>query len=282
MRPSGGLALLAIDQRESLRTLMAGKGLPSENTDITAFKVLVTSVLSPHASGLLIDPLYGLGAVLDCGALASTCGLIVAADYLIQLPGEPPSESELDESLDLASFVAAGAVGLKLLVLWERDRFRDRRLEMTRTFVARCAELGVLSIVEGIVRGPIDGEWDRDGDVIEAAREFGQLQPDLYKAEVPTLGRGVPMEMERLASGITDALPCPWVALSAGVDADAFPAAIEAVCRGGASGFLAGRGIWAPSIRETDLPSSLVVDAIPRLLALVEIVDRFAGNVSSA
>lgn len=280
--PSGGLALLAIDQRESLRTLLAKAGLASSDADLTAFKVLVTEVLSPTASGLLIDPLYGLDAVVEAGARAPACGLIVAVDHLVQTPGQPPAETELDERLDLEAFVAAGTAGLKLLVLWERDRRREDRLAMARRFVDRCAALGVLSVLEGIVRGPADGSWDRDADLVDAASELGSLAPDLYKAEVPTLGAGKPSDIERVANEITNVLPCPWVALSAGVPADAFPTAVEAACRGGASGFLAGRGIWGPAIRDGDLRAMLASDAAARLAALRAIVDRFARPVVTA
>lgn len=281
-RPSGALALLAIDQRESLRTLLARMGLASADADMTAFKVLVTRVLSPYASGLLIDPLYGLDAVLQAKVLAPTCGLIVAADYLVQAPGEPPSETEIDASIDLVEAVGGGAVALKFLVLWQRDRFRAERLHKARVFVEQCAALGVLSVVEGVVRGPDDGSWDRELDVLDAAREFGQLRPDLYKAEVPTLGHGSAERIEAVARQITDELPCPWVALSAGVDAESFPRSVEAVCRGGASGFLAGRGIWGPSIQVGDLGHALMTDARPRLQALAETVDRVARPVSMA
>lgn len=281
-RPSGGLALLAIDQRESLRTLMSNAKLASSDTDLTAFKVAVTEALSPLSSGILIDPAYGLDAVLASGVLAPGCGLIVAADRLVQAPGKPLADSLFDESLDLEPIVSKGAVALKLLVLWERGRKRQERLEMARRFVARCEGLGVLSVVEGIVRGGADGGGDRDVDVVDAAREFGALGPDLYKAEVPTLGTGDAIQIERIASDITAALPCPWVALSAGVAADAFPSAVEAVCRGGAAGFLAGRGIWGPAIRDGDIVDLLTTEALPRLQALVTIVDRLARPVAAA
>jgi sulfofructosephosphate aldolase len=277
-RPNGTLALLAIDQRESLRTLLQKAGRESDDAAVTAFKVDVTRVLSPLASGALIDPLYGLAAVLKAGALAPLCGLIVAADYLEQPPGGAVVASKFDTRLPLDSFVANGAAALKLLVLWRRDRDRSPALRMVRAFVDRCSQLGVLSVVEGIVRGPEAGPWDRDADVIAAAEEFGSLAPDLYKAEVPTLGRASAVEIEHLSGEITRAVRCPWVVLSAGVTADIFPSAVEAACRGGASGFLAGRGIWGPSIGPVgtvDAVSSLQGDATRRLEGLVRTVDSY-------
>jgi sulfofructosephosphate aldolase len=276
-RPSGTFGLVALDQRESLRTMLDEGGLAAEDDDIRAFKVEAARALSPLASGLLIDPQFGLDAVLDAGALANDCGLIVAADRLEQRRGEIVEASAFDLDLDLARFVALGAVALKLLVLWRRDDDDGRRVRMVEAFVAAAAHVGLLSIVEGVVRPPRDGGLgDREGDVLAAAIELGATQPDLYKAEVPTLGRGDPSEIEDRSGAISEALGCPWVVLSAGVDPDRFPASVAAACRGGASGFLAGRGVWGPSIRPGDVGRRLREEATGRFAALAGIVDEHA------
>ena len=110
--------MLANDQRESLRTLLAGAGRPGDDADVSAFKVAISRVLSPLASAMLIDPLYGLAAVLEAEALSERCGLIVAADVLVQDRGQPVRATYVDASLPLDRFVADGAQALKLLVLW--------------------------------------------------------------------------------------------------------------------------------------------------------------------
>ncbi len=275
-RPNGVLALLANDQRESLRTLLTKAGVSDDDHAVTAFKVDVARVLSPLASGMLIDPLYGLDEVRAPGVMAPSCGLIVAADRLHQQPGEAVTSTDFDASLDFERFVTDGAAALKLLVLWRRDEDPSVRDAMVRAFVKRCAELGVLSVVEGIVRTPDIGSPDHEADVVAAAADFGRARPDLYKAEVPTLAKGSPDEITRISVQISTALPCPWVVLSAGVSAEAFPEAVAAACRGGASGFLAGRGIWGPSIASGDVPGALRTDAYRRFESLVHIVDRHA------
>jgi sulfofructosephosphate aldolase len=78
---------------------------------------------------------------------------------------------------------------------------------------------------------------------------------------------------------VTAALPCPWVVLSQGVDAQRFPAAVEAACRGGAAGFLAGRAIWTDAIRpDRDTEAALREVSVPRLIDLGALVDRVADR----
>lgn len=277
-RPDGGMTILANDQRESLRTLLARAGRPTDDTDLSDFKVAVARALSPSASAMLIDPLYGLGPIRDTGSLAPSCGLIVAADQLIQQPGQAVADTAYDRSLAADPLVCQDAQALKLLVLWVDDGERTRREAMVIDFIDRCSELGVLSVVEGIVRPPAAGmpDWDHAEAVVGAARELGALGPDLYKAEVPTLGLGSDSTITATCEEISRSLSCPWVVLSGGVRAERFPATVVAACKAGASGFLAGRGIWGPSIDAPDPESALATDAVSRMAQLVDIVDDTA------
>jgi sulfofructosephosphate aldolase len=68
----------------------------------------------------------------------------------------------------------------------------------------------------------------------------------------------------------------PWVVLSQGVPQDEFPAAVEAACRGGASGFLAGRALWTNALAADDPTELLRTQSVPRLQELIELVDRHA------
>ena len=60
----GVIAAAAMDQRGSLQKAIAmAKGGNATADDLSEFKVLVTEVLTPHASAILLDPEYGLEAV---------------------------------------------------------------------------------------------------------------------------------------------------------------------------------------------------------------------------
>ncbi|MGA1738830.1 MAG: hypothetical protein ACO4AM_06085, partial [Candidatus Nanopelagicaceae bacterium] len=81
---SGGLAMVAVDQREALRGMYAAKrGGEIGDEVLTDFKVAVAEKLSDLASGLLVDLDFGLKQIVDRKALAPNCGLIAAQDLLI-------------------------------------------------------------------------------------------------------------------------------------------------------------------------------------------------------
>src|SRR5919112_4694893 len=117
-RPSHAFAMLALDQRESLRTMLsASRGSPEPVADesLRAFKVAAARALTPGASAVLLDVEYGLWSVRDAGAIAPGCGLIVAADRLTHEPGGPVEWTEVDEDVLADDAIAALADAYKLL-----------------------------------------------------------------------------------------------------------------------------------------------------------------------
>jgi sulfofructosephosphate aldolase len=141
---------------------------------------------------------------------------------------------------------------------------------MSRRFVELAAKHGLLSVLEPVVRVP---EERREEAIVEAARELGAVRPALYKCQVPLAGRGDPEEITRWSREVDAVLPCPWVVLSQGVDPADFPRAVEAACRGGASGMLAGRAVWTATLGEDDPTEALRKHSVPRLEELAAIVD---------
>ena len=261
-RPSGTFLMVAMDQRESLRGMMNG----APDARLRQFKLAVARELSPYASGFLIDRLYGYDDVARERLVPPSCGLILAADDLDDAGGVV-EETELDTGGD-----ASAAVALKLLVIWRDDERRAARLQLAHRFVEYAASLGVLSVLEGIVRVPAAA--DREAAIVEAAAELASTGPSLYKVQVPYGGKGEPAEIEARCRAIDEVVPMPWVVLSNGVALEDFPAAVEASCRGGASGMLAGRAIWSDVVGAADPVPLLREHAVPRLRELAEIVDR--------
>lgn len=280
-RPSGALAMVAMDQRESLRTMFdaAGAGRPGDDV-LVRFKLDVAGSLGPLASGFLIDRHYGFETVRDRGMLPASTGLILAADALTQEDGGPVEETGLDEVVLGADFDLSGVSALKLLIIWRRDDKREHRIRLTQDFIAAAAERGVLSVIEPVVRPTRreleDGSWDTDEAIREAARELSPLGQSLYKVQVPLGGRGDAAEQLRASMELGKAIMGPWVVLSQGVERDDYYAAVEAACRGGASGFLAGRALWSDVVGDADAPARLRELSVPRLERLIELVDREA------
>ncbi len=100
--------------------------------------------------------------------------------------------------------------------------------------------------------------------------------------QVPLGGRAAPAELERACAALGEALTGPWVVLSQGVDRDDFAGAVRAACRGGASGFLAGRALWSDVVGRPDVPAALAEVSVPRLERLVELVDAEARPWTAA
>jgi sulfofructosephosphate aldolase len=270
-RESGTFLMVAMDQRESLRTMLAEHGHDATDERIVQFKLAVTRELSPYASALLVDSEYGWFDRIGPERLAApSCGLIMAVDALDQQPGEVVEDTSLDETVDVAAAAAAGVVALKLLVIWRDDAERARRAEMSQAFSDLAHRHGLLAVLEPVVRVP---EADREAAIVEAARELSVTGCDLYKCQVPLAGKGDPGKITRWSREIDAATVCPWVVLSQGVDPADFPAAVEAACKGGASGMLAGRAVWTATLGADDPTELLRERSVPRLEQLGAIVD---------
>jgi sulfofructosephosphate aldolase len=270
-RPSGTFLMVAMDQRESLRTMLKERGHDASDARLADFKVAVTRELSPHASALLVDSEYGwFDRITSESLVAPDCGLIMAVDALDQLPGQIVDDTSLDRNVDVASAVERGVVALKLLVIWRDDDRRAERVEMSRAFADLAHEHGILAVLEPVVRVP---EEQREEAIVEAARELSPTGCDLYKCQVPLGGKGDSAEITRWAREIDGAAACPWVVLSQGVDPADFPAAVRAACKGGASGMLAGRAVWTATLEAADPADLLRSRSIPRLQELGAIVD---------
>jgi sulfofructosephosphate aldolase len=261
-RPSGTFAMVAMDQRESLRTMLREHGHDATDARVARFKEAVARELAPHASGFLIEADH-----LRTVAPHVPHGLILAVDVLDQAEGAAVEDTTLDEQPPEHEAVVA----LKLLVIWRDDDRRAERVELSRRFVELAAERGLLSVLEPVVR-----HENREWAIVEAARELGAVRPSLYKCQVPLEGEGDAAEITRRAREIDAALPVPWVVLSQGVAVDDFPGAVEASCKGGAAGFLAGRALWTSTLGADDPTRLLRERSVPRLQELVAIVDEHA------
>ncbi|MFE4723119.1 hypothetical protein ACFRLW_43470, partial [Streptomyces sp. NPDC056728] len=187
-RPTGTFAMVAADQRDSLRTMMAerayvpGDRIPDD--DLTTFKLAVARTLGPHASALLIDRHYGYRRLIDEQVLPTGCAPILAVDALDQEPAGPVEGTSIDPHIDPAAAAADGTRALKLLVIWRRDNRRDERIVLAARFIDLCRAAGLASVLEPVARPTAaeeaDGSFRLNDAIVEAARELAPLQPSLY------------------------------------------------------------------------------------------------------
>src|ERR1700716_3102292 len=111
----GVIAAAAMDQRGSLqKSLAKERGAAADAHDLEEFKTLVTSVLTKHASAILLDPEYGLPASKHRNGK----GLLMAYEktgYDAATPGRLP---DLLDLWSVRRIKEAGADCIKILLYY--------------------------------------------------------------------------------------------------------------------------------------------------------------------
>jgi tagatose-1,6-bisphosphate aldolase len=275
---NGVFSIIAMDQRNTLRRMFTAVGREGTDEELRSAKADVASALTPLASGILLDPTYGVPAVTDAGALAPACGLLVAAEPTVRetYNGEPRTHRDtalnaqwvLDQRGDAVKFFVQLRADRPAPAAGEPDLVAEA-LSVCRAVVDDCRAEGVPSVIENLVY-PLPGEdlsgRTREDAIIEAARALNELDIDLLKLEYP----GSPEGCRRL----TAVLDRPWAVLSAGVPFEDFTEVLKvAFDDGGASGFIAGRSVWRESLALSGAARQDFLDNVarPRLHALVEV-----------
>ncbi len=271
-------AIIAMDQRNTLRRMFTAVGVDASDDDLRTAKADVARVLTPAASGLLSDPTYGVPAITDAKALAPDCGLLVAAEPSERRSHQGEPRTHRDPGLNAQWVLDQGGDALKFFIQMRADRPAPGRgepdlvaetLAVCGEIIADCRDQGVPVVIENLIYtrpGEELSDRAREDAVIEAARALNDLDIDLLKLEYP----GSPEACRRLAA----ILDRPWAVLSAGVPFDQFTDVIRiATDEGGASGFIAGRSVWREVVSLTgrEREEFLTSVALPRLERLVTV-----------
>ncbi len=250
-RDDGTFAIVAMDQRNTLRRMMTAVDGPTDDASLQEFKQDVVTPLFELASGILLDPDIGIPAITEVDRQG--CGVLVAAEPADKesYHGEP--RATRSTALDAAWVRDLGGDALKFLVQLRADRQRpegspdlvQELIEVVEAIVDDCRATGVPSVVENLIyKLPGESELSpaqRSDAIIGAAEVLDELGCDLLKLEYP----GSPQACRRLA----ETIETPWAVLSAGVAFDQFQDVLRISCdEGGASGFIAGRAIWKDAV----------------------------------
>jgi len=274
----GRYAMLALDQRESLRGMFSGAptGQTGDDDDLRAFKLAATRLLTPSASGVLLDRLYALDSS-SLEAIDPDCGLVVAVDELIQEPGQPVTSTRLDNGATVDFLRQVKADALKFLVMWRSENEKPERSELLGSVIELANNAGVASLIEAVVLPKEGLHWrdakEKNDAILRAAQEMASYPMDLYKAQVPGYSPGDVTGVADAARELDSMMDVPWVVLSNGVAIEDFPDAVREACEGGASGFLAGRAIWSDVVGAQGLNDTLITIAQPRLERLSHLVN---------
>jgi tagatose 1,6-diphosphate aldolase len=288
---SGVFAILAFDHRQSFVRLL-NPTAPEQVTyaEVVAAKSGILRALAPHASAALLDPVYGAAQAIANGSLPGRAGLLVAIEETGYAGTSTARVSRLLEGWSIPQAKRMGIDGVKFLVHYHPGTGAlAERMEILVGEVIRACQAADLTLYLEPVSYSLDPANDknsaafavqRPGIILEIARRLGALGPDVLKLEFPADANYDRDEdrWQRACEAISQAVPCPWAVLSAGVDFEVFARQVEIACRAGASGYIAGRSLWKEALR---LPPAgrqawLETVAAVRLDRLTEIAERYA------
>jgi tagatose 1,6-diphosphate aldolase len=268
----GVIAAAAMDQRGSLqKSLAKEKGSEVGDAMMEEFKTLVTEVLTPHASAILLDPEWGLPA---SKRRAKNAGLLLAYEktgYDKTGPGRLP---DLLDHWSARRLKEAGADCVKILLYYsplDPKGINDRKHAWVERLGDECRAndipffLEFVGYEEGVDEKALAYAKKKPQIVIDSMKEFSKERygVDVLKVEVPVNMKYVEgakayggekayskqeaMELFRKAASVVSK---PFIYLSAGVSNSEFTESLELAAEAGVkfNGVLCGRATWKNGI----------------------------------
>ncbi|HEY7389673.1 MAG TPA: tagatose 1,6-diphosphate aldolase, partial [Bryobacteraceae bacterium] len=232
------------------------------------FKTIVTRVLTPHASAILLDPEYGLEAA---AARAKNAGLLLAYELSGYDNSQPGRLPDLLPHVSVKRIVDWGADAVKILIYYtpfEEGSINDIKHAFIERIGAECETYEIPFFLEFVGYDPKGGDEKglefakiKPQVVKESMREFSkpQYKVDILKVEVPVNAeyveassvfkgqkaytRGEALKHFREAAAIASK---PFIYLSAGVSNAEFIESLHMAAEAGTdfSGVLCGRATW--------------------------------------
>ncbi|HZU44361.1 MAG TPA: tagatose 1,6-diphosphate aldolase [Terriglobales bacterium] len=264
----GVIAAAAMDQRGSLKKAL---GANATDAQLEEFKALVTEVLTPHASAILLDPEWGLPA---SKRRARNAGLLLAYEktgYDKTGPGRLP---DLLDHWSARRLKEAGANAVKILLYYtpfDPKPINDQKHAWVERIGDECRANDIPFFLEFV--GYEDGADEKGLDfakkkpevVAGSMAEFTKERygVDVMKVEVPVNMKFVEgaksyggqkaytkkeaMELFRRAASVATK---PFIYLSAGVSNAEFTESLELAAEAGVkfNGVLCGRATWKDGI----------------------------------
>ncbi len=272
----GVIAAAAMDQRGSLQKMIAAaRGTDQHSVtveEMAEFKAVVTRVLTPHATAILLDPEYGLEAAAQRSANA---GLLLAYEesgYDNTKPGRLP---DLLPHVSAGRIVNWGADAVKILIYYtpfEAPKVNDIKHAFIERVGAECLALGIPFFLEFVGYDPQGGDEKgieyakKKPEIVRASMlEFSKdiYHVDVLKVEIPVNanyveGSGVYKgeKAYTMAEALEHFRRCaevatrPFIYLSAGVGNAQFVESLRMATESGAdfSGVLCGRATWKEGV----------------------------------
>ena len=272
----GVIAAVAMDQRSSLKKALAAAKVPAEGevTDemMSEFKRAVSKVLTPHASSILLDPVWGLPAA---EARDDKAGLLLAYEesgYDNTRPGRMP---DVLPDFSARRIGALGANAVKILLYYspfENPEINNIKHAFVERIGDECRDVGLAFFLELVTYDASGGDEKglayakiKPVAVTAGNAEFSQDKygVDVLKVEIPVnirfaegsigfTGERAYTEAEALAHyrQAAQATGRPFLYLSAGVSNAEFIQSLEWAAEASVdfSGVLCGRATWKGGI----------------------------------
>lgn len=293
----GVFTMAAFDHRDVfVETLSQTLGVEQAAWDIVAAeKIRIARAVAPHASGVLLDPLYSAGPVIASGVLPGRTGFAIAREKSGYGGEEAGRVTELLADWSVAAIKRLGGAAVKLLLFYHPDASTAGAQEdVVRQVAAECEAHEIPLMLEPICypiepnqrKSEAEFAAQRPPLVLESARRLVPLGVDILKAEFPTDANHETDETKmadycRQLSEISAGIP--WVLLSAGVDFATFQRQVDIACQAGASGFVAGRAIWNEALEtaeEAARDQFLNTTAVSRIRVLTDTANDGATSWS--
>ena len=270
---NGVIAALAIDQRGSLKKMLAAAANKEANEeDIVEFKKVISRELTPYASAILLDPEYGLPAA---AIRHENCGLLAAYEktgYDVTEPGRMP---DLLADWSVKRLKEAGADAIKFMLYYDVDedaKINERKQAFVERIGDECLAEDIPFFLELMsydteIEDTKSKEYAKvkPHKVNEMVKEFAKdrYNVDVLKVEVPVnmeyvegfngenevvYSRQEALDYFKAQDEATNKVP--FIFLSAGVSAKLFQDTLLFAAEAGSSfnGVLCGRATWRHSI----------------------------------
>lgn len=272
----GIIAAAAMDQRGSLQKSIAKeKGISDDQVTpemMGEFKTAVTRILTPHASAILLDPEFGLGAAKK---RSKNAGLLLAYEKTGYDQVEKGRFPLLLPDWTVRRLKEAGANCIKILLYYtpfEDATVNDRKHAWVERIGAECVAHDIPFFLEFVGYDPKGGDEKgpefakvKPAVVIKSMEEFSKKQyfVDVLKVEVPVntafvegtrafKGPAAQTKKEALAiyKQAAKVTKKPFIYLSAGVGNAQFTENLELAAEAGVkfNGVLCGRATWKDGI----------------------------------
>jgi tagatose 1,6-diphosphate aldolase len=270
----GFFKMTAVDQRPGVEALVRQRrGTPkAAYEDVGEIKRQLIEALSPYSTAMLLDP--GYAYPYAARQLDPRKGLLLTYEQWDSEETPRGRKTFAYPDWTVEKIKRAGADGVKLMLWWRPDASEEvkaHQRKLVEDVGRECRRHDIAFLLEPLLY-PFASEsaaasgqkYEEDTTkrpemVVETAREFvhERYGIDIFKMESPVAAALVPdpagadsPPCQRWFDELGQVIDRPWVMLSAGAPMEPFRRIVAHAFRAGASGYLAGRAIWWPSLEQ--------------------------------